>query len=85
MTLFGGVVVFTMAWWVLFFMALPFGAHAPEQPDKGHAAGAPERPRLVLKAVVTTVLAALVTAGFGYALETGLIDLRPQAPLLEAG
>ena len=78
MTLFGGVVVFTMAWWVLFFMALPWGAHAPERPEKGHAASAPERPRLLVKAIVTTVLAALVTLGVGYALDTGLSDLRPQ-------
>ena len=62
MTLFGSLVVFVIAWWLIFFMTLPFGARPPEKPEEGHAASAPERPRLLLKAAVTTVLAALVTA-----------------------
>ncbi len=85
MSLFGALVVFTMAWWVLFFMALPFGAKAPTNPEPGHAAGAPERPRLLVKALVTTVLAAFVTVALGYALASGMIDLRPRAPLVESG
>jgi predicted secreted protein len=82
MSIFGAVVVFVIAWWLIFFMALPFGARPEQAPEEGHAARAPARPRLLLKAGVTTVLAALVTAGFGWALETGLIDWRPQDPLL---
>jgi predicted secreted protein len=81
MTLFGSLVVFVIAWWTIFFMTLPFGARPPEQPEEGHAASAPERPRLLLKAAVTTVLAALVTAGFAYLIESGLLDWRPRRPL----
>ena len=81
MTPFGALVVFVIAWWLIFFMTLPFGARPPERPEEGHAASAPERPRLVLKAAVTTVLAALVTAGFGWVIEAGLLDWRPERPL----
>ncbi len=81
MSTFGAVVVFVIAWWLIFFMALPFGARPPDEPAEGHAASAPERPRLLVKAAVTTVLAAAVTAGFGYLLESGLLDWRPRQPL----
>ncbi|NBB69472.1 MAG: DUF1467 family protein [Alphaproteobacteria bacterium] len=81
MTPFGALVVFVIAWWLIFFMTLPFGARPPDDPEQGHAASAPERPRLVLKAVVTTVLAAAVTAGFAYLLASGLLDWRPDEPL----
>jgi predicted secreted protein len=81
MTPFGGLVVFVIAWWLIFFMTLPFGARPPEHPEEGHAASAPEKPRLGLKAVITTVLAALVTAAFAYLIESGLVDWRPDQPL----
>jgi predicted secreted protein len=82
MTLFGSLVVFVIAWWTIFFMTLPFGARPPEQPEEGHAASAPERPRLLLKAAITTVVAVVLTAGFGWALDSGLIDWRPDEPLI---
>ena len=82
MSLFGAIVVFVIAWWLIFFMALPFGARPPDEPGEGHAASAPERPRLLLKAAVTTVLAALVTAGLAYLVASGLLDWRPEKPLM---
>jgi predicted secreted protein len=81
MSPFGSLVVFVIAWWLIFFMALPFGVRPPDVPEEGHAASAPEKPRLLLKAAVTTVLAALVTVGFGYLIESGLLDWRPDQPL----
>jgi predicted secreted protein len=45
-----GIVVYVLVWWI-----------TPSEPgDPGHAAGAPQRPRLVLKMVITTVVAALI-------------------------
>jgi predicted secreted protein len=82
MTPLGTLVVFVIVWWLVFFMALPFGAQPPEQPGEGHAASAPERPRLLLKAAITTVVAVVLTAGFGWALDSGLIDWRPDEPLI---
>ncbi len=80
MNLLSGLVVFTIAWWVILFMALPFGAHPPARPEKGHAASAPEKPRLGLKMLVATVLATAFTLVFLYALDQGWIDLRPPRP-----
>jgi len=77
----GTVVVFVITWWLVFFMALPFGARPPEQPGEGHAASAPERPRLALKAVITTAVAIVVTVGIRYLLVSGLLDWRPDEPL----
>ncbi|TVQ41123.1 MAG: DUF1467 family protein [Geminicoccaceae bacterium] len=72
-----GAVVFVIAWWVILFMTLPFGAHPPAQPGKGHAASAPANPRLGLKVLVTTVLAAAVTALVLYVIDQGWISFRP--------
>lgn len=50
----GGIVAFVMIWWVVFFAVLPFGVSPHKTPGVGHADGAPERPRLLRKAVITT-------------------------------
>jgi predicted secreted protein len=79
-TIFGGVVVYTMAWWIILFMALPFGVRAPDRPERGHAASAPEKPRLAIKMGVATVLAAIVTAIVAYVIDAGLVSFRPPRP-----
>ena len=73
----GAVVTYVCVWWVIFFMALPWGAAPPEKPEPGHATSAPERPRLLLKVAVTTVLAGFATYGISLVIESGLIALRP--------
>lgn len=79
MTTAGAIVTFVVVWWLIFFMALPFGAAPEEHPQVGHAESAPARPRLLLKALVTTVLAGLATWGLDGLIGSGLIDLRPRA------
>jgi predicted secreted protein len=59
-------------------MALPFGARPEEHPEPGHVESAPARPRLLLKAAVTTVLAVLLTWLVAWVIGSGLIDLRPR-------
>ena len=39
-----GVVVYILLWWWVFFMTLPFGAGAEENPEIGHAVCASETP-----------------------------------------
>lgn len=73
----GAVVTYVVVWWLLFFMALPFGATPEENPQPGHVESAPAKPRLLLKAAVTTVLAGLVTWGIAWLIESGTISLRP--------
>jgi predicted secreted protein len=77
MTTLGAIVTFTVVWWLVFFMALPFGAEPEEHPQVGNVESAPARPRLLLKAAITTVLAGLVTWGIAWLISSGLIDLRP--------
>jgi predicted secreted protein len=74
----GAIVTFIVVWWLIFFMALPFGAAPEEHPQPGNVESAPARPRLLLKAAITTVLAAAGTWGIAQFLASGLIDLRPR-------
>ncbi|MFO1188969.1 MAG: DUF1467 family protein [Alphaproteobacteria bacterium] len=54
--------VYFVAWWIVLFAVLPWGVKVSGQPEPGHATSAPERPHLLRKALVTSVLAAIVTA-----------------------
>jgi predicted secreted protein len=74
---FGTAVVFTIVWWLILFMVLPFGAAPPDEVEPGMATSAPAKPRIVLKLLITTVLAALVTALISWLMQSGLIHLRP--------
>ncbi len=71
------VIVFVVVWWLIFFMALPFGAAPPDEIEPGLATSAPAKPRLWLKAGITTGLAVVVTAAIMWLIQSGLIDLRP--------
>lgn len=77
MSVTGAIVTYGVVWWLIFFMALPFGAQPVERPEPGHVESAPARPRLLLKAGITTVLAGLATWGVAWLIDSGLITLRP--------
>jgi len=66
-------IYFTL-WWIVLFAVLPFGAQAEENPEPGHATGAPRAPMIARKflwtSVITAVLMLLVWAVFA----TGLLD-----------
>lgn len=59
--------IYTVVWWLVLFMVLPWGNRpiAAEDIAKGHAAGSPVRPRLLIKFGATTVIAAILFA-IGY-------------------
>jgi predicted secreted protein len=71
-------VVFIMVWWLVLFMVLPFGAAPPDEVEPGMAPSAPARPRIALKLLITTAIAALLTAVIVWLIASGLISLRPQ-------
>ncbi len=52
------VAIFFTMWWVVLLTVLPFGVHTHEEEGedlpKGCDPGAPTRPRLALKALITT-------------------------------
>ncbi len=76
MGLFGTLVVFTITWWLVFLMTLPFGVKVPEEPQPGHAPSAPERPRVAIKAAITTAIAVSITGLAFAAVEYDLIGFR---------
>jgi len=55
-----GIVVYVLIWWVVIFAVLPWGVRAPEEFVPGQARGAPARPRLGLKAGITTLVSAVI-------------------------
>ena len=73
-----GIVVYVIAWWLIFFMALPIGVRPPheagEAVETGHEPGAPVRPRIWIKALAATVLAAIVWLIMFFVLETDIIS-----------
>ncbi len=75
MDLVGGIVAYVVIWVVVLFMVLPFGVRQPDEPEPGHMPGAPENPRIGLKFLVTTAIAAVLWAGFYFAVQYELITL----------
>ena len=73
------VVVFVLSWWLIFFMALPFGVRRTEVVDPGHDPGAPERTRLWTKVAVTTALAMALTILIHFAVKADLVSFRRPA------
>jgi len=55
-----GIVVYVLVWWITLFAVLPLWITPADPDDPGHAVGAPQRPRLLLKIAITTVISALV-------------------------
>ena len=60
MTWFTALVVYILVWWVTLFAILPLWVTPSEPDDPGYAAGAPRHPLLLRKAIVTTLVAALI-------------------------
>lgn len=73
-----GIAVYFIIWWVVIFAVLPWGAQPAGKDDlvEGQEPGAPERPRLLMKMVVTTLVAAVVWAIVYVIIEYGGISLR---------
>ncbi len=58
-----GVVVYILVWWLVLFTMLPLWVTPTEPDDIGHAAGAPQRPRLWLKAALTSAISLVIWVG----------------------
>lgn len=77
MNAFTTAITFLVIWWLILFMVLPFGAAPPDEVRQGHASSAPAKPRLMIKLLITTVLAIAATFAVQWFLQSGLIELRP--------
>lgn len=60
------VAIFFTMWWIVLFAVLPFGVRSQEENGEvtpGTEPGAPQAPRLVAKAIWTTILSLILFAG----------------------
>jgi predicted secreted protein len=71
-----GIVVYVLAWWVTLFAVLPLWVTPADPDDPGHAAGAPRRPRMLLKLAVTTVVSAVIWLGIYLLVHSPLLSFR---------
>jgi len=59
-----GVMVYIVLWWTVLFAVLPLGVQRVQDPGRGQERGAPERPQLLRKAIITSIVAALLWVVF---------------------
>lgn len=83
MSLISSIAIYFVLWWLCLFIVLPFGVrnqHESGDVTLGTEHGAPDKPQLARKVLITTLLAAIIFAGvyvyFGVYNLT-LIDLAP--------
>ena len=71
-----GVAVYVVLWWVVLFAVLPWGVRPAEDLPPGADKGAPARPRMVLKAAVTTIIAAILWVVVELLVQSDLFSFR---------
>lgn len=58
MSIFTGIILYLMLYWLAIFVVLPWGNQPPEHVETGHFTGAPANPRLKQKFIITGFVAA---------------------------
>jgi predicted secreted protein len=77
MNWFTGIVLYVLIWWTALFAVLPFGAHSPSEPDPQTGwRGAPARPRLIVKVLATTLVAAVIWFGAWLLISSPYLSFR---------
>jgi predicted secreted protein len=71
-----GIMVYLVIWWIALFMVLPLGVKRVENPGRGQEVGAPERPELLRKAIITTIVAAVLWLAFYGFYQLDLLSFR---------
>ena len=69
MNLVGALALYFVIWWITLFAVLPFGIRSQEEAGEvvaGTEPGAPVLPGLLKKAVITSLIAAVIFAGVWY-------------------
>ena len=78
MSIAGGIAIYFIIWWVVLFAVLPWGVRSHHEAgivDPHAEAASPIQPRLLLKAIITTVVAGVVFSIVYAVIEYKLIDL----------
>ena len=73
------IVVFACAWWVSLFTVLPLWVKRDESGPEVTGPGAPERPHLKKKFIITTAIACIVTLCIYGAVEMNIMDFSDAA------
>ncbi len=71
------IAVYFILWWLILFIVLPIGVRDQQEDGEvvpGTPASAPTRPQMLKKALITTVLSAVVFAVVYYVIDSGIID-----------
>ena len=76
MNIFTILLVFVIVWWIIWFMTLPIGVKTPEKVESGNTESAPDKPRLWIKAGITTIITAILTGIIIYLIEAGVLSIR---------
>lgn len=73
-----GLVVFALVWWTVLFCVLPLGVRPDTRgdPEVGGWRGAPERPMIGRKLLLTTLVSAVVWLVIYGVVESGWISFR---------
>lgn len=71
-----GVMVYLVIWWTVLFAVLPLGVRRVEKPGRGEDHGAPEKPALLRKAVITSAVAAVLWIAFYLLNRTDFFSFR---------
>jgi len=81
MSIASGLVVFLIAWWLVFFLLLPMGVQshneAGEDVVPGTHESAPVKPRLWTKAGVATLAAGAIWYGVYLVVTSGILHIEP--------
>lgn len=78
MAWFSGLVIFLCVWWTMLFVVLPFGNRFGQN-AVGHAASAPENPRMGRKFIITTIVSILIWGIIMLAIGDKAIDFQAKA------
>ncbi|MEZ5888801.1 MAG: DUF1467 family protein [Xanthobacteraceae bacterium] len=76
--------IYFVLWWIVLFAVLPIGARSQEEAGEivpGSDPGAPEAPRLIKKAIWTTIATTVIFLLFYLAYAADLIDIERFATL----
>ncbi len=71
-----GIMVYLVIWWTILFAVLPLGVRRVENPGRGQEAGAPERPDLRRKALITSIVAAVLWLAFYLFHQADILNFR---------
>jgi len=76
MSLFTGIMVYVIVWWLVLLTVFPFSNRAPDVPELGHVERAPKCPHMWMKTAVTTAIATLIWGMIYWIIDANLVSFR---------